>query len=258
METTYRKVSVKDEGDPKEFGYYDTNKGELTYTTNNNIGNHWIDADSITVNPEYYFIKELPAHSKSIEDCLNEVARKDGWKDKNLPTGWNLNSVKEAMQLYFEQGKREEVKGVDVEKRWKDKIEKQDKLHNLNMTPDAKWIMLQLFIQSNTGGFSLEDIRKAYLAGHSERYSKLGDFSDHITTDETGKDYCESLTPKPQDKSDAVEFQIWIAKNDWQLSLDKENCFDKRAGNLIHGIILETKTLSDLYKLFQSEQSKQK
>ena len=59
-------------------------------------------------------------------------------------------------------------------------------------------------------------------------------------------------------KSCTIKFTKWIIQSDWQFSRDEENSFDKRAGRLIHGRVLETKTTEELYKLFKEEQLKKK
>lgn len=131
METThYRKVSVK-ERLPKEDGVY------ICFIScceqpKEGCSTGWGDCnfqDNTFLCPEekvLYWLEETPSPanpSKSIEECLDEVAKRYGFEnftnDFDSPI-YNINvaiydMIKEAMQLYFEQGKREEVKSDAVE-----------------------------------------------------------------------------------------------------------------------------------------------
>jgi hypothetical protein len=114
--------------------------------------------------------------------------------------------------------------------------------------------MVELFnehIQSSAGEFSSDDMDYAIelLKGWDSGEAIQG-------LPEKTELFLESLTHKPQNKNDAVEFVKWIKNSDWQFSREKENCLDKRAGNLIHGIILESEKIETVYKLFKKEQFK--
>lgn len=53
-------------------------------------------------------------------------------------------------------------------------------------------------------------------------------------------------------KETAIAFGNWLQKSDWQFS-KKEGCFDKRAGRLINGRIIETKTTEEVFAIFEVE-----
>lgn len=52
---------------------------------------------------------------------------------------------------------------------------------------------------------------------------------------------------------EAIEFVKYIYDNDWQCSRENPSEFNIRAGNLIHGNIIKTISVFDLYKEFKGK-----
>lgn len=108
---------------------------------------------------------------------------------------------------------------------------------------------------------SIEDCKLEVAKKHGYKYwhdlQNVERAKSNEFIDEAMQLYFEQGKPAPSE-NDAVEFTRWISQSDWQFSRDEENSFDKRAGRLIHGRVLETKTTKELYKLFKDEKSTQK
>lgn len=226
-ETHFKKILISKEGNPKNINNdivkgFDTNVGRRYF----NFEKQYWDME-LTSKVEWY-LKEIPASNpkKSIEECKDEAAKKVGYANDPTLIEDAVNGIfneeilseyiTRAMKLYRGQGREAEVE------------------LNSEITSVLERCKLGLSVlkgMTHKVGLSIAEQR----------------------CDELTKEINDLLKLKPFE-SDAIDFQVWIRDEDWQPSREKENCFDKRAGNLIHGRVLETKTIQELYELFKKKQ----
>lgn len=102
-----------------------------------------------------------------------------------------------------------------------------------------------------------QKLLKIFVDGAKKNGLKLTNPSGHLEAGTTNswEEYEIRVNVQGASEADmkAPAFAKWIAFSDWQFNRGDKRLLDRRKGNLLHGIILETKTIDEVFEIFNNE-----